>query len=228
MGVAGRRFVLCGRTSVRRGEASKQQSAVGSQTLRRLGAGRGDVRAAGSRTPEGANVLWVEPRGVSRSRGVGNSPCDLANAGADGAACSERCGRACSSGPNGAGSQRAFGPAPAALVDRVGSNPMGACRVKQTDEVPGGENRQEGVKPWRRKGRRSGKPAAGVLQTAIHRQARTLIRGLPVLMAPKGQKTSGEVLSGERTAGRSRGAWCRKTPQAVGERTAKRPLVASR
>jgi hypothetical protein len=32
------------------------------------------------------------------------------------------------------------------LTDRA-RNPMGACRVKQTDEVPGGENRQEGVKP---------------------------------------------------------------------------------
>jgi hypothetical protein len=105
---------------------------------------------------------------------------------------------------------------------------MGACRVKQTDEVPGGENRQEGVKPWRRKGRRSGKPAAGVLQTAIHRQARTLIRGLPVLMAPKGQKTSGEVLSGERAAGRSCGVRCRETLHTVDTRTAQWSLTATR
>jgi hypothetical protein len=75
------------------------------------------------------------------------------------------------------------------LTDRA-HNPMGACRVKQTGEVPGGESRQEGVKPWRRKGCRLGKPAAGVLQTAFTRQARTLQKGLPVLMAPKGQKTS--------------------------------------
>jgi hypothetical protein len=75
------------------------------------------------------------------------------------------------------------------LTDRA-QNPMGACRMKQADEVPGGANRQEGAKPWRRKGCRSGKPAAGVLQTATCRQARTLQKGLPVLMAPKGQKTS--------------------------------------
>lgn len=33
-----------------------------------------------------------------------------------------------------------------------GVNPKSACRVKQTDEVERGESRQEGEKPWRRKG----------------------------------------------------------------------------
>lgn len=73
------------------------------------------------------------------------------------------------------------------LTDRA-QNPMGACRVKQTDEVPGGVSRQEGAKPWRRKGCRLGKPAVDVLQTATSRQARASQKGLPVLMAPKGQK----------------------------------------
>jgi hypothetical protein len=47
-------------------------------------------------------------------------------------------------------------------------------------------------------------------------------------MAPKGQKTSGEVLSGERAAGRSCGVGCRETSHTVDTRTARWSLTATR
>jgi hypothetical protein len=190
-GVAGLRFALPGQPSVRRGAAVKLQSEVNSWPFRRPGADVGDARAAGSRLPtrewtsfgsspavlRGLEELETAP--LTKRTRVQTGP--LASHGAVELARPIRA-RQVACEPSGPHRLRS-------LTDRA-QNPMGACRVKQTDEVPGGANRQEGAKPWRRKGCRSGKPAVGVLQTATCRQARTLKKGLPVLMAPKGQKTS--------------------------------------
>jgi hypothetical protein len=95
---------------------------------------------------------------------------------------------------------------------RRARNPKSACRVKQTGKVPRGESRHEGEKPWRWKCRGCGKPAAGV-QLAVSNRLRPVPRkGLVVLMALKGKRTSGEASPGERVAGRSRDARYRKAP----------------
>jgi len=61
-------------------------------------------------------------------------------------------------------------------------NPMSACQMKQAGKARRGESRQEGEKPWRRKGRGLGKVAAGakVLAPCAPR------KGLAVLIALKG------------------------------------------
>jgi hypothetical protein len=98
-------------------------------------------------TNEGANVLWAEPHGVpwleepetvspaKRTRVqkgplAAHSTVELARP-----SCVEPVASELS------GSHRVY-----PLTERA-RNPMGACRAKQTDEVPGGENRQEGAKP---------------------------------------------------------------------------------
>jgi hypothetical protein len=157
--------------------------------LRRLRFGSGEAKAPGSGCP-------------SRSKGpIGRSPADVRRLETLETASPVRRARersgslpsfdvselARSSRPKGLTAE-VFGPSPTAPVNQRAGNPMGACRMKQVDEVPGGESRQEGVKPWRRKGCGPGKPAAGVLQETTCRRARPSLNGLPVLMAPKGQQ----------------------------------------
>jgi hypothetical protein len=137
VGVAGRRFALRDRASVRRGEVVKLQSGVDTWSFRRPGGEVGDARAAGSRLATREWTSFGSSPGVPRSRGVGNSPSGHADAGANGATRISRCGRACSSKPREAGSQRAFGLAPIVLVDRQGSKPHGCLSGETNRRGPG-------------------------------------------------------------------------------------------
>jgi hypothetical protein len=74
--------------------------------------------------------------------------------------------------------------------------------MKQAGEARRGGNRQEGEKPWRRKGCGLGKVAAGVKALA----PLTSRKGLAVLIALKGRETSREASSREWATGLERDA----------------------
>jgi hypothetical protein len=147
-GVAGWRFTLRGRASVRRGVGCGAASHGRPHTASAVW--RWSRRCRDCRQPAaeiGANVLWAEPRGVPRLEELETAPPAKRTRAQKGPLASRGAVELARPGRVEPVASEPSGPHRLCpLTDRV-RNPMGACRVKHTGEVPGGVNRQEGVKP---------------------------------------------------------------------------------
>jgi hypothetical protein len=147
-GVAGWRFTLRDRTSVRRGVVC--EVAFRGRPRNRFGGLGWPRRCRSRRRPAaatGANVLWAEPRGLSRLEELETAFLAKRTRARKGLLVSHRAAELAR--PSGAKSVVSESSGSHLLRSFAGRarNPMGACRVKQTGEVSGGENRQEGAKP---------------------------------------------------------------------------------
>jgi hypothetical protein len=95
----------------------------------------------------GVNVFRAEPRGVPRLEELETASSSQAGAGANGPCAAHGVGELARPSRVKRMASEPSGPHRLYLLTDRAQNPMGACRVKQTGEVPGGESRQEGVKP---------------------------------------------------------------------------------